>query len=419
VRIASLQPSISIILERLGRLDALVACTRYCVAAVPALRERPVTVVRDSWSTSADELLAVDPDLVIASVPYRNESLAAILKAGCPVLALAPHSLADIEQDIRLIAAVTAAAACAEAIIGEVRAAIDDVRRRSAGWTNKPVVYCEEWGKPLIHSQLWVRELLEAAGGVFLGEPGKATTAEAVAEADPDVILAAWCGAGDRVPLEKLAARPGWERMRAVRNGRLYCVADELLNTPAPTLIEGLRAIASALHPDVFGTNGGIRAIGGIEPTSDASKLWGNMGDTAQAGREAKTLRFVAAALVLRGEEVLICQRKAGSPMGLKWEFPGGKIEAGESAEQALKRELEEELSIQALVGTRIAHLRHTYRSGGAVDLQFFAVHSFEGELVNQIFEDVRWVSLRDLPEYDFLAADRNLVRDLAAGKLL
>jgi 8-oxo-dGTP diphosphatase len=121
----------------------------------------------------------------------------------------------------------------------------------------------------------------------------------------------------------------------------------------------------------------------------------------------------------LRGDEVLICQRKAGSPMGLKWEFPGGKIEAGESAEQALRRELDEELGIQAAIGTRIAHLRHTYRSGGAVDLQFFAVHSFEGELVNHIFEEVRWSPLRDLPGYDFLAADRDLVRDLAAGKLL
>jgi 8-oxo-dGTP diphosphatase len=143
------------------------------------------------------------------------------------------------------------------------------------------------------------------------------------------------------------------------------------------------------------------------------------MEDTAQNGREAKPLRLVAAALILRGDEVLICQRKAGSPLGLKWEFPGGKIEAGESPEQALQRELDEELGIQASIGSRVAHLRHNYRSGGAVDLQFFAVHSFEGELVNHIFEDIRWSPLRDLPGYDFLAADRELVRDLAAGKLL
>src|SRR5580698_2721870 len=143
------------------------------------------------------------------------------------------------------------------------------------------------------------------------------------------------------------------------------------------------------------------------------------MEDTGQNGREGKTLRFVAAGLILRADEVLICQRKAGSPMGLKWEFPGGKIEAGESAEQALRRELDEELGIQATIGTRVAHVRHSYRSGGAVDLQFFAVHTFEGELVNHIFEDMRWTPLKDLPGYDFLAAARDLVRAMAAGKLL
>ena len=269
MRIASLQPSISIILDRLGRLDALVACTRYCLAAVPALRQRKLMIVRDSWSTTAEELLAVGPDLVVASVPYRNESLAAILKAGCSVLALAPHSLADIEKDVRLIGSIVGAAEQSERIIAEMRSNLDGVRRQVGNLCDKPLVYCEEWGKPLIHSQLWVRELVEAAGGSFLGEPGAVTTAEAVAEGDPEVVIAAWCGAGDRVPLEKLAGRPGWEQTRAVRNGRVYCIADELLNTPAPTLIDGLRAIASALHPDVFGTNGGIHSLSRSRTTSN------------------------------------------------------------------------------------------------------------------------------------------------------
>jgi 8-oxo-dGTP diphosphatase len=133
----------------------------------------------------------------------------------------------------------------------------------------------------------------------------------------------------------------------------------------------------------------------------------------------SKTVRFVAAALILRGEEVLICQRRADQPMALKWEFPGGKIEPGESPEEALARELDEELGIAADIGARISRSRHTYRSGGAVDLQFFAVHSFRGEVTNRIFHDMRWVQLRELTDYDFLAADRELIRDLAAGKLL
>ncbi len=132
-----------------------------------------------------------------------------------------------------------------------------------------------------------------------------------------------------------------------------------------------------------------------------------------------KTVRMVAVALILRGREVLICQRRSDQPMALKWEFPGGKIEPGESAEQALARELDEELGIEARIGSRITRMRHTYRSGSAVDLQFFAVHEFSGEITNRIFNDLRWCKLTDLPGYDFLAADRTLVRDLASGKLL
>src|SRR5258708_30142449 len=93
-----------------------------------------------------------------------------------------------------------------------------------------------------------------------------------------------------------------------------------------------------------------------------------------------KPVRLVVAALILRGAvgdgaagvEVLICQRKADQPMSLKWEFPGGKIEAGESSEDALARELDEELGIKAVIGRRGAQVRHKYRDGGGVWLLVF-----------------------------------------------
>jgi 8-oxo-dGTP diphosphatase len=130
-------------------------------------------------------------------------------------------------------------------------------------------------------------------------------------------------------------------------------------------------------------------------------------------------LRFVSAALIVRGGEVLIGQRRPDQPMALLWEFPGGKIEAGESAEEALARELDEELGIRAQIGKRVTRVRHNYRHGGAVDLQFFAVHEFAGEIESRIYHQVRWVKLEDLENYEFLAADRGLIKDLAAGKLL
>jgi 8-oxo-dGTP diphosphatase len=130
-------------------------------------------------------------------------------------------------------------------------------------------------------------------------------------------------------------------------------------------------------------------------------------------------LRFVAVALILREGEVLIGQRRPDQPMAFQWEFPGGKIEPGESPEQALARELDEELGIEAVVGPRVTHIRHNYRHGGAVDLQFFAVRVFTGEINNRIFHQVRWTRLEELTHYEVLAADRGLIRDLAAGKLL
>ena len=137
------------------------------------------------------------------------------------------------------------------------------------------------------------------------------------------------------------------------------------------------------------------------------------------APRHHGALRFVVAALILRADEVLICQRRPDQPMALQWEFPGGKIEQGEEPEAALARELNEELGITATIGRRVTRIRHNYRHGGAVDLQFFVVNQFAGEIANRIFNDLRWVKLSVLPEYDFLPADRGLVKELAAGKLL
>ena len=130
-------------------------------------------------------------------------------------------------------------------------------------------------------------------------------------------------------------------------------------------------------------------------------------------------MKQVVAALIVRGHELLICQRAQDQPMPLKWEFPGGKIEPGEEERAALHRELQEELGISATIAEKVTSIQHHYRKGGAVELHFYRVKEYEGEMENRIFEQIRWVDRRELPRFDFLEADRNLVRQLAVGKLL
>lgn len=244
----------------LGLLERLVACTRYCVDVCPELATDSRLIVSDSWSAQTEQILAARPDLVLASVPYQLEAVAEILKAGVRFLGLAPYSLADIYTDIAAIAGVMGATPQGETVISRMQARIDAVRERTAALP-KVKVFCEEWGKPIIASQPWVAELVEAAGGEFLGMPGKTIAAEEVAAARPEVILAAWCGAGDRVPLEKIVEQRGWQDLPVARARRVFCIKDELLNTPATSLLAGLDAIAWALHPSQFEKPAGIRRI--------------------------------------------------------------------------------------------------------------------------------------------------------------
>jgi 8-oxo-dGTP diphosphatase len=130
-------------------------------------------------------------------------------------------------------------------------------------------------------------------------------------------------------------------------------------------------------------------------------------------------MKRVVAALVVDDHRILACQRTRHQPMPLKWEFPGGKIEDGEQPRDALRRELEEELGIEATIGNEVARIQHEYPGGGAIELRFFEVREYRGEIENRIFREIRWVGRKELLDLDFLEADRTLVEDLAAGKII
>ena len=259
-RIACLQPSATVILDAIGQLERVVACTRYCADVVPAVHDGERAILADSWTANTEQIVAVRPDLVIASVPYQEKAVAEILKSGARFLGLAPKTLADIYTDIATIAGAVGASDRGESVIEAMQEKITDTRRETAG-SERLRVFCEEWGKPLIISQIWVRELVETAGGEFLGIAGSHYTASEIATLEPEVIIAAWCGAGDRVPLEKIVIERGWQQTPAAQFGRVFCISDEYLNTPAPTLLQGLAALAWAIHPEIFPRTKGIRQI--------------------------------------------------------------------------------------------------------------------------------------------------------------
>jgi len=272
-RIACLQPSATVILNEIGELSRVVACTRYCADVVPEVADGSRVILADSWTADARQIVEARPDLVIAAVPYQEKAVSEILKSGARFLGLAPKTLADIYTDIATIAGVIGKLEHGEQVIDAMQARIEQICARCAAAT-RPRVFCEEWGKPLIASQPWVAELVEAACGEFVGAPARQIDPDEVLRLDPEIIIAAWCGAGDRVPLNKIVADRVWQEIAAARCGRIYCIGDEFLNTPAPTLLHGLEALAWAIHPQTFPRPAGVRQITDPRP-AEASQAAG------------------------------------------------------------------------------------------------------------------------------------------------
>lgn len=127
----------------------------------------------------------------------------------------------------------------------------------------------------------------------------------------------------------------------------------------------------------------------------------------------------VVAALIQSQGGLLVCQRRRNDSFGLLWEFPGGKVKAGESLEEALARELHEELGIPARIGPEIYRTRHQYAEmREPLELVFFTAHLDSAAVRNLVFEEIRWCEPRSLPELNFLPADGALIERLANGSL-
>lgn len=127
---------------------------------------------------------------------------------------------------------------------------------------------------------------------------------------------------------------------------------------------------------------------------------------------------IVVAALIEKAGKILVGQRKKNDRHGLKWEFPGGKVEFGESPHDALVRELREELGIDAVIGEEVIRYEYSYGGKPPILLIFKRVREYAGNPYGYEFEEIRWVEPQEMPDFDFLDGDLDFVRRLARGEL-
>ena len=147
-RIACLQPSATVILDAIGELDRVVACTKYCADVVPEVADGSRAILADSWTADASQIIATQPDLVIAAVPYQEKAVVGDSEGRSAVSGLAPKTLADIYADIATIAGVVGASERGEQVIAAMQRRIEEIAHIGVNGSPRPRVFCEEWGKP-------------------------------------------------------------------------------------------------------------------------------------------------------------------------------------------------------------------------------------------------------------------------------
>jgi iron complex transport system substrate-binding protein len=245
LRIVSLAPSATSILCAIGAKKTLVGVTKWCADVAPVAG---LPKLGDCWHMEGvKEIVALRPTLVIGSVPYKQETVAELLEQPLNVLAMNPRSLADIENDIRLLGDIVGRARAAEKVISEMRREFKRIEKNAGRRKLHLRVYSEAWPNPRISSPPWVAELIALAGGKMCVPAGHRVTDEQVTESQPDVIVLAWTATGDQAKSERVYKVEAWKDVPAVRNKRVYVVRDELLNTPGPPLVKGARELARIL----------------------------------------------------------------------------------------------------------------------------------------------------------------------------
>lgn len=258
-RLVSLAPSATSIVCALGAQKSLVGVTRWCRDVAPV---NGLPTLGDCWRCDPAQVAALKPDLVIGSVPYKAETVDALLRRGLTFLAMNPRTLRDIFSDIELVGRLINREKRAHTLVRRLEKLLKQVAARAHRSRRRPRIYCESWPKPMMLSPGWVEEMVRAAGGRFVpARGGRIVEAKEALAAKPEVIVLGWAGCGMRVDARRVERRPGWDRLPAVRAGQVYVVSDEALNTPGPPVAAGTIQLAKILHPEIFGPPTGEKII--------------------------------------------------------------------------------------------------------------------------------------------------------------
>jgi iron complex transport system substrate-binding protein len=246
LRIVSLAPSATSILCAIGAKKTVVGVTKWCPDVAPVSE---LAKLGDCWHIeSVDDVLRLKPTLVIGSVPYKQQTVGKLLEHPLTFLAMNPRSLADVYADIRMLGGIVGRAKAAETLVGRMQRELAAIERKSKNGVHGLRVYCEAWPNPRISSPPWVAELVSLCGGEMVVPSGERVDEKQVAAAMPDVIVLAWAATGDRANPGKAYEVREWQEVPAIQNRRVHVIADELLNTPGPPLVQGAKTLQEILH---------------------------------------------------------------------------------------------------------------------------------------------------------------------------
>ncbi len=241
MRLLSLAPSNTEIVAALGAVAELVAVTRYC--------DHPAEIIGlptvGGWTDVDDaRIAALKPDLILTSTSVQHAAEARFAAFGLPVLHVDPRTLDAVRLSFATIGDAIGRSQAARELIARFDRAIEAA---TATAPTSRRVYVEEWHQPPTPSGNWVPDLIRLAGGtcplIASGEVSRPIPETDLLAFDPDVIVLSLCGVGLQAKAAIVQRRPGWEALRACRDGRVHVIDDSLLNRPGPRLSEGLAVL--------------------------------------------------------------------------------------------------------------------------------------------------------------------------------